>query len=274
MTLLVRNEADIVRTNIDYHLAQGVDFIVATDNLSQDGTPDILGEYERAGVLKLFSERDDTYAQHIWVTRMARLAYAEFGADWVINNDADEFWWPRQGNLKDALKSVPPESALLLARRFNFVVEQRSAELPFYARMIHREISSFNSLGTPLPPKMAHRGSSSIEIAQGNHAVEGLEPGTPATELIDILHFPIRSYAQLENKIAKGGAAYARNTNLPHSVGDAWRALYGELQEQGNLRAYFSTVEHNARRLAARQAAGELVEDRRLAEFLSSRGLG
>ena len=106
MTLLVRNEADIVRTNIAYHLAQGVDFILATDNLSQDGTPDILGEYERAGVLKLFSERDDTYAQHIWVTRMARLAYAEFGADWVINNDTDEFWCSEHGNLRQVLNAV------------------------------------------------------------------------------------------------------------------------------------------------------------------------
>ncbi|HJM57083.1 MAG TPA: hypothetical protein QF446_07130 [Planctomycetota bacterium] len=36
MTLLVRNEEDILATNIEYHLARGVDFIIATDNLSDD----------------------------------------------------------------------------------------------------------------------------------------------------------------------------------------------------------------------------------------------
>ena len=42
MTLLVRDEDDIIASNIDFHLNRGVDFIIAMDNLSverglQDG---------------------------------------------------------------------------------------------------------------------------------------------------------------------------------------------------------------------------------------------
>ena len=96
MTLLVRDEQDIVRENLDFHLAQGVDQVIVTDNGSEDATVEILREYEARGVVRLLFEPTDDYSQGRWVTRMARLAAAE-GADWVINNDADEFWWPRAG---------------------------------------------------------------------------------------------------------------------------------------------------------------------------------
>ena len=38
MTLLVRDEQDIVRENLDFHLAQGVDQVIVTDNGSEDAT--------------------------------------------------------------------------------------------------------------------------------------------------------------------------------------------------------------------------------------------
>jgi hypothetical protein len=41
MTLLVRDEQDILRENLDFHLANSVDEIVLMDNRSVDGTADI-----------------------------------------------------------------------------------------------------------------------------------------------------------------------------------------------------------------------------------------
>ena len=95
MTLLVRDEADIVDEQISFHLDAGVDFVVATDNRSQDGTTEILERHAREGHLHLIREPGDDLRQTEWVTRMAQLAATDFGADWVINTDADEFWWPQ-----------------------------------------------------------------------------------------------------------------------------------------------------------------------------------
>ena len=72
MTLLARNEADIVDAQIAFHLHAGVDFVIATDNRSDDGTTEIFEKYARAGVLHLLEEHGDDMRQQEWVTRMAR----------------------------------------------------------------------------------------------------------------------------------------------------------------------------------------------------------
>lgn len=175
MTLLVRDEEDVIAANLDYHLEQGVDHIIVTDNLSVDSTPKLLKPYARAGKVTILDELQDNYNQHIWVTRMARLA-EEIGADWVINSDADEFWWPISGSLRSALETVPESVDLIACKRTNFL-PSASSEGSFFGRMVYREPESRNALDDPLPPKVCHRAFPDIYVAQGNHHVwiDGLE---------------------------------------------------------------------------------------------------
>ena len=121
MTLLVRDEADIVDAQIAYHLHAGVDFVVATDNRSEDATLEILERYARDGVLYLIREPGDDLRQSEWVTRMARLATTDFGADWILNADADEFWHARGASLKELLCAVPTRFGAVRGAWRNFV---------------------------------------------------------------------------------------------------------------------------------------------------------
>jgi glycosyl transferase family 2 len=260
MTLLLRDEEDIVRENLDFHLAQGVDRVIVTDNGSEDSTIEILREYEARGTVRLLLEPQDDYSQGRWVTRMARMASDE-GADWVINNDADEFWWPRSGTLASTFESLPGEVGIVVAHRTNFVPRPEDGRR-FWERMTTRERQSLNPLGRPLPPKVAHRAHPRITVAQGNHRVEGPELGERLDDgSIEILHFPMRTYAQFENKIVKGGRAYARNRELPQRTGRTWRRLY-ELWEGGRLHDHYD--EH----VVAKPARDDLLEDTRLRDYL------
>lgn len=270
MTLLVRDEEDVIEANLAHHHDHGVDFVIATDNGSVDGTVAILEAEERAGRLRLIHEPEDTYAQHRWVTRMARLAATEHGADWVINNDADEFWWPLEGDLRSVLQSVPPGVDAVLVPRYNFVVPADAADEPFPQAMTVRYAVPFDPIKQgPIQPKMAHRAHPGASVLQGNHDVQWPGRGAVTDKVaIEILHFPIRTLAQFENKIAKGGAAYERNQDVPEQFGRRWRRLL-DAQRRGEFGDVYAKVVLDHAAVAAGIARGELVEDRRLADALS-----
>jgi glycosyltransferase involved in cell wall biosynthesis len=260
MTLLVRDEQDIIAEHLDFHLAQGVDEVIVTDNGSEDATLEILRSYEARGVARIILEPSDDYSQGRWVTRMARMA-ADDGADWVINSDADEFWWPRSGSLASTFESLDAGTGVVVAHRTNFV-PQPEDDRPFWERMIVRERESLNPVGKPLPPKLAHRAHPEITVVQGNHRVQGPDLGERLDDgSVDILHFPMRSYGQFENKIVKGGQAYARNRELPEKVGRTWRRLY-EVWERGDLPAHYEES------VVSDPDRDDLVEDTRLRDYL------
>ena len=266
MTLLVRDEEDILADNLDFHLAQGVDEVIVTDNGSVDGTPEILRSYEARGLVRIIVEPTDDYSQGRWVTRMARLAAAESGADWVINNDADEFWWPRTGSLRSVFEGLGADVGTVVGHRTNFVPRPEDGR-PYWERMTLRERESLNPVGKPLPPKLAHRAHPEIVVVQGNHRIKGPDLGSELDDgSIEILHFPMRSYAQFENKIVKGGRAYARNKELPEKTGRTWRRLY-ETWEQGGLPGHYQE------NVVAESTRDDLIEDTRLRDYLEARRL-
>ncbi len=270
MTLYVRNEEDIIQHNIEFHKAMGVDFFIATDNLSQDNTRNILKEYEKKGILKYGYSDDNTHSQFKYVTRMAREAYSEYRADWVINNDADEFWYPRTGmNLKDVFRSIPNVFNSLKFRRSNFVPVKLYSP-PFYKRMIFKQEKSVNWLGRPLSGKVAHRGHPNVSVHQGNHSIDVIK-GYQRTDSpdIEILHFPARSFPVFANKVIAAGKAYQNNTILKKTIGCVIRSIYKEYVENGNFDGFYNREYYSGYRIIKELLTKNIIADLRLHNFLN-----
>ena len=268
MTVLVRDEADVIEAMLESHYALGVDFVIATDHRSEDGTTAILERYQRQGRLRLIHEPDDVHQQARWVTRMARLAAVDHNADWVINADADEWWWPRDGDLASTFTSLPDEVTVLVAQRYNFVLRPDDGQ-PFHERMQWRRTDSLTQDGDLMAVKVAHRASPEVEVAVGNHAVSGLGGRILDDGRIEVLHFPVRSWDQYERKIRLGMVAVEHNTSYGPEVFYHWRRS-SRLLHEGRLAEEWASWVYDDDALARAVAAGEVVADDRVAGLLAT----
>ncbi|HXF00616.1 MAG TPA: glycosyltransferase family 2 protein [Solirubrobacterales bacterium] len=280
MTLLVRDEADIIEANLRYHRAQGVDFFVVGDNGSEDGTLEILERYEQAGLVEL--ERLPGTVNEAWSegrTRLARRTH-ELGADWVIHNDGDEFWWPVTGDLKQTLVSIPERFGMVIAPRTEFVA--RPGDASFADRLTFREARCLR------PPKAAHRthprivldhphptriwienasaipleGRPGLTITDTRHPLPTEELVFASTFPIRVLHFPVRSRVQ-----------YRRRVELAELAGmleSDWRAGLLAAHESGRLDQVYDELALSDQELEREMSEGLLVEDTDFRDYLAA----
>jgi hypothetical protein len=274
MTLLARDEADVVEPWLDFHLNAGADFVVATDNRSVDGTTDVLERYAREGHVHLLREPGEDLRQNEWVTRMARLAATDFGADWVINSDADEFWWPRGASLRDVLAAISPRYGTVGAFLRVFVPRPGGPGV-FFERMTVRfsalaPINDPASLYKPIR-KVIHRAHPEIELSRGNHALVN-SPFAPLRGWfpIEVFHFPLRSLAQCEHKAELQGNAWKHIDRTP----TAYHAQMFEALEKGTIADYYAALVVDDAEVEQGVAEGRLVVDTRLRDALANVHVG
>ncbi len=236
MTLVLRDEEEILASNLDYHLAQGVDLILALDHGSTDATPEILREYERRGRLRWLHDDAPAQDQARRVARLLALAADEFGPEWVIHADADEFWMPTAGSLRDVFQAIPDRYGAIRVPRHDFVPVPET-DGPFHQRMVVRHRRSVTVGGTESEPKVAQRPARAGVTEPGTHDVPG--PLGPDIGAVEILHFPMRSFEQFERKVLRNGPGRER---------------------RGDLRAYYD----------AQLRSRDVIIDRRLQAFMAT----
>ena len=265
--MLVRDEIDVIEAQIAYHLDAGVDFVIATDHESRDGTSDVLEAFARDGVL-LRLPRSGELHERAWRTHMARLAAVEHRADWVINTDADEFWMPRDGRLKDAFAAVPSRYGVVWALTRHFVPRPERGE-PFFERMTVRVAAAapVNDPTSPYRPhaKVAHRADSEILIRYGAHLVYSRLAPLTDWYVVDSLHFPFRS---LDQYLRKG----LRQAYGVWGLGQYRRVF--DAHERGQVEAAYEALVVDDATTGRGLAEGSLALDTRLRAALRSVGGG
>jgi hypothetical protein len=275
MTLMVRDEADIVGAMLTHHRAQGVDHVVVTDNASLDGTRAILEDFERQGFVTLWHDPEHRKQQFRVVTRMARHAATELGADWVVNADADEFWVPARGGaatLRDALAAIPADVDTFAVPVVNLTGAPAIAGTGL-DRLVLRDERPEETLGASgIPfhptPNAVHRGHAEVSVSQGNHHADA--PGFVDAGLrddIEVLHLPWRSWRQYEYKVRVSGEAYLANPTLAPSPRHHGMLDFRRLRE-GWLDAAYAAKHPDDDEVAAGLADGSFELDDRLSRLI------
>lgn len=243
---MVRDEQDVLETNLSYHLACGIDEILVVDNGSSDATRKILQRVaRRTGRVRWRSDPGE-YRQSEVTTDLARDAVAG-GADWVMVIDADEFW-TAEGDLRSVLATT--SAGVLTCPLVNFVQrrDQRRGGLGALRHMQRRietpvgpleatqtlvETHQIAFVAMQYPPKCVARASPEIQVHAGNHLVTGVPGSMEATDRIACLHAPLRSLADLRRKAEHGARVAGTSSFRP---GEGWHVRRWRHQaEQGVL---------------------------------------
>ena len=219
---MLRNEADIIETNLRHHFVSVIDEAIVIDNGSTDGTIEVVSELAEDLPILLASEVGPMY-QSDRVTRMARFAVRR-GADWVLPIDADEFWVATGASFRGVLEDTPTEVGALFVELVTFVQsrdvlaarpgclasmtmrpEHQVGPMEELPRLVQDEEVGWVEI--MYTPKCVHRARPGITVPKGNHRT-GVPDGRP-TDRITCLHAPMRAFSTLDRQ-ARPRAAGAR----------------------------------------------------------------
>ena len=227
---MVKDEVDIVARTVG-HMATQADHVIVADNMSTDGTRDVLNDLARDLPLTVVDDLEVGYHQSAKMTELALQARLNHHADWIVPFDADEWWYSPFGRIADILNSVGGRQWLVMeAALYDHVATGEDPSIEEQPDPVIR-LGWRRTEPAPLP-KVACRWREDLVIEMGNHGARYVGGATKFESQLVIRHFPYRSVEQLIRKIRNGAAAYAA-TDLPPTYGAHWRQ-WGEALDDPN----------------------------------------
>jgi hypothetical protein len=203
---------------------------MACDMSSTDGTAEVLEKYrsEEFSILRLGVEAIDDKAddEDTWLSHSLR-RYKHAPADWVIFLDADEFWLPASGNLKEC--QAFQSADIVSVERLNVVLGPNGPLLPkeltpsnydrallFAKPTSDKRIEKQKNDDPPwimgqVLPKIAARPSEIEGTTPGQHDALGGESlrRTRATDVV-IAHLALSTPSRFERKVRNVRAIYEK----------------------------------------------------------------
>ena len=280
MSLVVRDEIALISANICFHAAQGVDAFFVMDNGSTDGTRERLQELKRTFDIEVVDRPDTSFKQGEWATELAYMAREIGKADYIISNDADEFWVSRTGSIKHQCADERP---VVSARRSNMLPlteEITQPDYPFYKSVlnVHSPLDDVKPTTDPhaLVPMMLRAMPKKImcslkglrRIRLGNHSVEH-DAGRPiAIPELHIYHFPVRPYDQFAKRIEFAKEQFAHEFTSENQGNFCWHKRRWVAQmELGLLRREWESLSIDQAEAAELQRRGIICCDEFVRQF-------
>ena len=263
-TLVVRDEADIVEAQIDVS-SERRRRLRARVRPRIEGRNDEIASYDREGVLRLFPARGRCGERRTGWPASPRPSTA---ADWVINTDADEFWMPRRGTLKEALAAVR-EPRELCARSLD--ISSRDPTMEVLRGANDLRLSPSAPINDPTSPYRPHRRPRTALIRNTSCSSELTRRSPSAGRALrgwypaDVLHFPFRTREQYERK------------GVRRAHGDKPLGQYrGKLEasERDRVEDFFGSLTVDDETLTAGRRTGSLAVDTRLRDALRDSAAG
>ena len=239
---VVKNEADIIEAFVR-HSQSWVDEHLIFDHDSTDGTREILLELKREGIpLRLFTGNAIANLQQSRSNHLARVAFHEHSADWVLPLDADEFLIaPDRVTFEHALASAPQDQpASLPLRNYSPTTVDVADEMNPVERIRHRQHGPGSTKKVFVPRSLGVR--TEVAAGKGNHAL--YQSGEALTDrpldAVWLAHFALRSPQQQVLRVVTAELQKLSRGQAHEGLDLHYRLGFQLLSEDADL--FFSTV--------------------------------
>ena len=238
---MVKNEEDIIEAFVRHTLTQ-VDHLYVANNLSTDGTGDILDSLLAEGLaLTVSVDAEQALLQNEKMTAMYR-SYSRIDRfDFAFFLDVDEFLEVDKDKMQSIFEKYGPGRAYYIPRCNYLYMGGVSTRNPMsiFENMVVLDANKQSAKSMIFHGEKECR---RFRVGNGNHHVRdwargGMIVSEPQDEeFANILHFPIRSINQYLQKNLLGWLSLqlreAGVNEIKSTIGTHWRTQYGRILEQ------------------------------------------